>query len=98
MNGLHMKQAIRSNSRATWATDLPVGSQPVASAQRLVEGKVQFELSGRVFVVALDHVETHRPGIVNDLEHHRPQGLKLIDVVAVGLAVAAGWRAVWDPF
>ena len=51
--------------------DLPVGRQPVAGAQRLVEHEIQLELPGRVLVVALDHVEAHRARI---LDHRMKTG------------------------
>ena len=41
--------------------DLAVGREAVRGTQRVVEHEVELELARCVLVVALDHVETHRP-------------------------------------
>src|SRR5665811_310416 len=79
MKGLHMKQAMMPNSRATCAQIW----------RQVVEHPVQLKLTGRVLVVALDHVEAHLAGILHDLHVDRAQALELVDVVAIRIGVAA---------
>src|SRR5713226_2603733 len=50
--------------------DLAIRCQPVAGAQRIVVSKVELELAGRILVVALDHVETHRPAVFDHLQDY----------------------------
>ena len=74
--------------------DLAVRGEPVRGAQRVVEGEVELELSRRVLVVALDHVETHRPGVLDHPQVDEAQALELVDVVAVGVGEPAVRLAV----
>ena len=74
--------------------DLAVGGEPVAGAQRVVEGEVELELARRVLMVALDHVEAHGLGVLDDAEEDGTQLLELVDVVAVGLGYASRGLAV----
>ena len=72
--------------------DLAVGGEPVGGPERVVEGEIELELAGRVLVIALDHVEAHLAAIVDHPHVDRPQALELIDVIAIGIGVAAvGW-------
>ena len=75
-------------------TNLSVGGQAIAGAQGIVEGKVQFQLTRGIFVITLDHVQTHGPGILDHLHHDRFEGLKLVDVVAIRFAETARGLAV----
>ena len=80
--------------------DLAVGGEAVRGAQRVVEREVEFQLPRRVLVVALDHVEPHRPRVLDGPQVHRPQALELVDVVAVGVrepAVGLAVRAALEP-
>ena len=74
--------------------DLPVGREPVGGAQRVVEGEIELELAGRILVIALDHVEAHLPAIFDHPHIDRAQALELVDVVAIGIGVAAVRLAV----
>ena len=51
-------------------------------------------------MIPLNHVEPHRPRVLDDPEVHRPQALELVDVVAVGVgetAVGLAVRAALEP-
>ncbi len=74
--------------------DLAVGGQPVGGAQRVVEGEVELELTRRILVVALDHVEAHLAAIFDDPQIDGSQALELVDVIAVRIRVAAVRLAV----
>ena len=75
-------------------TDLAVGGEPVGGTERVVIGEIQLELAGRILVVALDHVEAHLPAIVDDAQIDGTQALELVDVIAIGVRVAAVGLAV----
>ena len=65
--------------------DLAIGCEPVRGAQRVVEGEIELELTGRILMIALDHVEAHLPAIFDDPHIDGPQALELVDVIAIGL-------------
>ena len=69
-------------------TDLAVGGESVGRLVGMVEVEVQLELAGRVFVIALDHVQVHRLAVLHDLVDQGLQLGELIDVVAVRLRLA----------
>ena len=80
--------------------DLAVCGESIRGAQRIVEREVELELAGRVFVVALDHVEAHRARVLDGAQIHRAQALELVDVVAVRIreaAVGLAVRAALEP-
>ena len=52
---------------------------------RATEVEVELDLAGGVLVVALDHVEPHRAGVLDDLVDDRLELGELVDVVAVRL-------------
>ena len=55
--------------------DLAVGGEAVRGAQGVVEGEVELQLPRCVLVVALDHVEPHRPRVLDGPQVHRPRRL-----------------------
>ena len=69
--------------------DLPIGGQPVGGPERIVIGEIQLELPRRILVIALDHVEAHLPAIVDHPHIDGPEALELVDVVAIGIGIAA---------
>ena len=79
-------------------TDLAIGGQTVGVAQHVIEHPVQFQLAGRILVVALDHVEAHLTGVFDHLHGDRAQRLELVDVVAIGLGIAVFRLAVLVEF
>ena len=79
-------------------TDLAVCCQTVGIAQHVIEHPVQFELTRRILVVPLDHVEAHLAGIADHLHGHRAQAFELVDVVAIGFGVARARLAVFVEF
>ena len=72
------------------SADLAVSGEPVGGSERVVVGEIELELSGRVLVIALDHVEAHLAAIIDHPHVDRPQALELIDVIAIRVGVAAG--------
>jgi len=74
--------------------NLTIGGETVGGPERIVEHEVELQLAGRVLMIALDHVEPHRLGILDHLHEDRPELLELVDVVAVGLGHAAVGAAV----
>ncbi len=46
--------------------DLTVGRQAIGGAQRVVIVEVELDLTGRVLVIALDHVEAHLAAVLDD--------------------------------
>jgi hypothetical protein len=78
----------RSELAADGLADLPERREVVRGLLRAVEAEVQLDLAGRVFVVALDHVEAHRLAVLDDLVDDRLELGELVDVVAVGLRLA----------
>ena len=74
--------------------DLAIGCQTVRIAQHVVEHPVQLQLTRRVLMVALDHVETHFAGVSDHLHGHRAQAFELVDVVAIRLGEAIARLAV----
>ena len=74
--------------------DLAIGGQPVGGPQRVVIGEVELELAGRILVIALDHVEAHLAAIVDDPHIDGAQALELVDVIAIGIGIAAVRLAV----
>ena len=81
-------------------TDLSVRGEAVSGAQRVVEHEVELELTRRVLVVALNHVEAHRPRILDGPQVHGTQALELVDVVAVRIresAVGLAVRSALEP-
>ena len=67
------------------AADLAVRREVVGRPLRAIELEVQLELAGGVLVVALDHVDPHRVGVLDDAVDQRLQLGELVDVVAEGL-------------
>jgi len=59
MNGLDMKQAIHAHFTRNLGTNLAVSSKTVCITQSVIIHPVQLKLTRRIFVIALDHVETH---------------------------------------
>ena len=85
----HERLGHEAGKRVELPTDLPADlterRQVVGRPLGPVEAEVQLELSRRVLVISLDHVEAHRLAV---LDHPVDQGLELgelVDVVAVGL-------------
>ena len=82
--GLGHEARERTQLPANLLAHLTVSAQPVGGEFGPVEVEVEFELPGCVFVVALDHVETHRLAVLDHFVDQRLQLRELIDVVAVG--------------
>ena len=68
--------------------DLAERREVVGGLLRPVEAEVELDLSGRVLVVALDHVEAHPLAVLDHLVDDRLELGELVDVVAVGLRLA----------
>ena len=88
--GLRHEAGDVAHLAADLGADLTISGQAIAGPQRVVEGEVQLQLTRRVLVVALDHVETHGLAVLDDLHEGRAQLLELVDVIAVRLRDAAG--------
>ncbi len=82
----------RPQLAAHLAADLPVGGEPVGGQLGPVELPVQLELARGVLVIALDHVQAHRPAVLHHLVDQRLELGELVDVVAVRLGLALDRR------
>ena len=73
--------------------DLAVRREVVGGLLGSIEAEVQLELTGRILVIALNHVEPHRVAVLDHLVNQRLKLRELVDVVAVGLRHALDRRA-----
>ncbi len=74
--------------------DLAVRGESIGRAQAIVIHPVELELTRRVLVIALDHVETHGARVLDRTHEHGTQRLELVDVIAVGLGESPVRQAV----
>ncbi len=90
--GLRHEACEGAELPADLTADLAVGGEPVRGLVGVVEHEIQLELPGSVFMVALDHVEIHRPAVLHDLVDQGLQLRELVDVVAVRLRLTLDGR------
>ena len=63
--------------------NLPVGRKPVWITHYIIKSPVQLKLTGSIFVITLNHVQSHCMTVLNYLQEYRSQRLKLIYMVAI---------------
>ena len=98
MNGFVMKQANMPCSAGNLRTNLAVRRQAIGVSQNVIEGPVKLQLARSVFMIALNHVETHGPAVSDHLHVNRPKALELVDVIAVRFRKAVPRFAVLIEF
>ena len=71
MNGFDMKARDEIVLACDLGADLAVGGEAIGGAQRIVEREVSSSWPGASSWSPLDHVEPHRPGVLDDPQVHR---------------------------
>ena len=66
-------------------TDLAICGQAVGIAQAVIVHPIQFQLTRRILVIALDHIEPHSLGVFDNFHERRSKAFELVDMVAIGL-------------
>ena len=74
--------------------NLAVSRQAISITQNIVKHRVQLQLSGSIFVVTLNNIQTHCLRIFNDFHESRAQFFKLVNVITIRFCYTAIWPSV----